>query len=281
MTQVNKYFRVGQTYNRVSMAVRLTDDYTREQPVGKVAVFLKDRETEAVKNHSGYHIFMDLPAGHYTLVIKSDYYFSQETDVDTGSLDPASPVVNVILQPNTVYPFPAGSTSVRAVVHGSGGNALEGASVKATIMLPEAAVKARVGQDGCTAGSLFIKLQNLKGELNAGDVLMIKDSNSSHLEFCEICSPLPASPADPFESAGPLKFNHASGIPLYIMVNDSILNTRTTEKGEVVIYFTLVKVKKFLVRLQVNYPNYQTAEREVEVCEGSLTSLGIIQLSTL
>lgn len=270
-----------QMYKRVSIAVCLTDDYAPGQPIGRINILIKDRNISSIRNPSGYYVFTDLPAGVYGLVVESDYYFTEEIDVDTGALAPVSPVVNITLQPNSAYPFPGGSTSVRSVVRDSGGNAVQGASVHALIMLPEAAVKARVGQDGSIGGDSSIQLQNIRGDINTGDILMIKDSNSSRTEFCRIAAPLPADSAQPFNLTSPLKFNHPAGTPLHLMVNESALDTRTGDKGELVIYFRLIKAAKFLVEVQIEHAGCQTVKREVEVCEGSLTSLGMIQLSPL
>lgn len=54
-----------------------------------------------------------------------------------------------------------------------------------------------------------------------------------------------------------------------------VLKTRTTEKGEFVIYFRSIKASTFWIRLKISHPNYKTFEQDVEVNEGKITSLNI------
>lgn len=281
MMQRYEYYPVEQTITRLALAVRLRDDYTPiGGPIGKVNVSLSDQKIEAIKNPTGYYLFLDLPSDTYRVVVETDYYFDEDVNVTTATLDPTSPIVNITLKPDSTYPFPAGSTLIRAVVRESGGSAIQGSKVKATVILPEAAIKARVSQGGAGSGDSSVRLVNIVGAVNVGDVLMIKDSNRSRIEFCRIAAPGPSDPTvDPFNLVNPLTFAHPSGTPLHLMVVDSTLDTRTTEKGELVIYFGLVKASKFLTRLEVSHPSYQTVEREVEVSEGSQISLGIIELT--
>ena len=45
----------------LSLAVWLTDEYTKEKPIGRVKVTLVEGEREAFRNLSGYYCFTDLP----------------------------------------------------------------------------------------------------------------------------------------------------------------------------------------------------------------------------
>jgi hypothetical protein len=276
-------FAGEQTINRLSMAVRLIDDYTAiAMPIGHVNVFIRDLNLRAFKNASAYYLFIDLPTGTYNLVVDADYYFAAEQAVDTATLDPTSPIVDVTLTPQGTYPFPAGATLIRGVVREAGGEAIQGASVHALIMLPQTTVKARVNQGGAAAGDASLRLVNIAGAISVGDILMLRDTQSARSEFVTIVAPLPADPAtEPFAILAPLQFGHPTGTPLQLMVVDSALDTQTTEGGELVVYCRLLKAGKFLARVTVSYPAHQAAERQVEVNEGRLTSLGIIQLAPI
>lgn len=70
----------------LSIAVWLTDEYAREEPIGHVKVRVKEGDIEAVKNLSRYYIFKDLADGNYTIDIRSDLYFREEIKVDTSEL---------------------------------------------------------------------------------------------------------------------------------------------------------------------------------------------------
>ncbi len=109
----------------LSLAVWLTDEYTKEKPVGRVKVTLKEGERKAFKNLSGYYCFTDVPDGDYHLRIESEFYFPIEKPVDVPFLDPANPdpknpVDEIELKPHPGYPFPENATLVRGVVSNTG-----------------------------------------------------------------------------------------------------------------------------------------------------------------
>ncbi|OPX86537.1 MAG: hypothetical protein A4E53_02970 [Pelotomaculum sp. PtaB.Bin104] len=273
-------YMIEQTHSQVSLALRLTDDFTATgQPVGKISVFVKDHSFKAIKTSSGYYVFSDLPADVYRVMIQAEYYFDQEQEIDTGALELLHPVVNMTLSPNPGYPFPEGATLIRGMVFDQTEAGLPGVSAAASIFQPEPEVTARIGSPAPEAGDMSIRLINIKGSLQTGDYLVIKDANRSRTEFCQIATPLPANNSNPFNLTKPLKFKHSSNTPLNrVAVNDSV-NTQTSEKGEYVIYFRTIKSDRFLTELTFNHPDYQTERREAEVCEGTLTVFGAIKLS--
>jgi phosphatidate phosphatase APP1 len=116
--------------SNLTFAVLLIDDYTQEGPVGRVEVKLQEGGPKVVKNLSGYHLFTDLAHGVYTVSVESDYYSTVEEAVDTSLLDAKNPVVQIVLKPNSRYPFPAGSTLLRGMV--SNGSPIAGADVSVT-----------------------------------------------------------------------------------------------------------------------------------------------------
>lgn len=67
---------------KLSFAVSLQDDYSKGKPRGRVEVSLKDRKEKAIRNLSSYYLFLDLPDGTYTVQVRSDYYFDEESDIN-------------------------------------------------------------------------------------------------------------------------------------------------------------------------------------------------------
>lgn len=118
----------------LSFAVWVVDDYTQKEPMGEVRVMLNGKKittVKALKNLSGYHIFSGLPEGTYTLSVKSEFYFSEERIVDTTSFrDPKEPVVEIILKPKPLYPFPDRATLIRGLLAPEP-NLLAGITIKA------------------------------------------------------------------------------------------------------------------------------------------------------
>lgn len=71
---------------RVSLAIRLTDDFTNEEPKGNIKMSIHEGERKRddikiIKNLSGYYVMNDLVAGDYTVGIESDYYFTEKIPV--------------------------------------------------------------------------------------------------------------------------------------------------------------------------------------------------------
>ena len=114
---------------KLSFAISLLDDYSRGKPIGGVDVSLKGRKEEAVKNPSSYYLFLDLPEETYTVQVRSEYYFDEETSVSPHTLDRNNPVVDITLKQKPSYPFPPGATLLRGTVYDSEGNAVPGADV--------------------------------------------------------------------------------------------------------------------------------------------------------
>ncbi|RLI73950.1 hypothetical protein DRP04_15235 [Archaeoglobales archaeon] len=112
---------------RLSLAVYPIDDYGGRIK-GRVNVHVNCRK--AIKNRSGYHIFLNLPYETCTVSVTSDFYFDEEVEVDLSALDPLNPVVSVTLKPNPAYPFSPGATLIRGIVCDSDGKPVSNAVVR-------------------------------------------------------------------------------------------------------------------------------------------------------
>jgi hypothetical protein len=117
---------VERTSTRMSLAVSLVDDYTDGQPIGDIKLTMDEKE--AIRNTSGYCLFVELPAGDYMLRAETQYYFSQEVDVTLPLL--GEPVTQLTLKPNPSYPFPDRATLVRGMVSDTEGGPIEEATVE-------------------------------------------------------------------------------------------------------------------------------------------------------
>jgi hypothetical protein len=115
---------------KLSLAIFLIDDYTKEQPVGPINIFLRDREYKAAKNPSGYYLFLDLPEQAYTIQVQSDFYFAESMYVQLSSLTQNNPTKEIVLKPKPAYPFPNGATLVRGMVLDQTENPIPNATVE-------------------------------------------------------------------------------------------------------------------------------------------------------
>jgi len=115
---------------RVSFAVALTDEYTDGPPIDSNRVFIKEQEIRAIKNRSGYYVFLNLSEGEYKVQVESEYYFREEAIVKPSNLEPLNPVVSVTLKPTPFYPFASGATLIRGMIQDSDGNSISGAELE-------------------------------------------------------------------------------------------------------------------------------------------------------
>ena len=125
--------------SKLSLAVSLIDDYTKNQPVGRVNVSIKECYIEAERNPSGYYIFLDLKQGEYSIHVKSDYYYEElieGVDVSPRANNEKMETFlertlhNVTLRPKPAYPFPPGVTLIRGNVRDSQNQYAENTKVK-------------------------------------------------------------------------------------------------------------------------------------------------------
>jgi hypothetical protein len=271
--------RVEQTIDKLSLAVSLTDDYTaRAAAAGSVAVAIPELNLTAMRNLSGYYLFINIPVGSYTVTADADYYFPASSSVDTSKLDPLNPVLAITLKPCPSYPFPSEATLLRGGVRDGTGKALQGASLVTTVLGPDSSIKATL-VIAVAKGAQAISLSNIVGSINAGDLLLVKDANPFAQEFIKIAT-VPTDQAQPFSLLQGLQFAHASGTDLYLLVaGPNVLNTVTDERGEFVVYLNQVKVSLFMASVNVSHAQSTPVVKEVAVVEGESSSLGLIQLT--
>ena len=84
----NKFisYEGDKTFTDLSIATRLIDDYTGEEPEGAVKVMIKKGNIKCYKNPGGYYIFTNLDDGNFTVDVESDLYFHEESTIDTLKL---------------------------------------------------------------------------------------------------------------------------------------------------------------------------------------------------
>jgi hypothetical protein len=120
IAEIDKIF-LERHSTKLSLAVSLLDDYSKGKPIGRVEVSLKGRKEKP----------LDLPDGSYTIRVRSDYYFDEDSDpITLSQLDPKNPIANITLKPKPSYPFPPGATLIRGKVYDSAGEAVSGAKVR-------------------------------------------------------------------------------------------------------------------------------------------------------
>lgn len=172
---------------RCSLVVSPVDVWTRRTPP-LLTVSLEGAARKPVRKSDGTYLFLDVPAGVYTLSVASPAFMPYREQVDLSALPPLAPVVTVPLLPGPGYAYPPASTALLVRIEDEAGKPVAGADIEA-YALDDAAARARVAQDGLTAGDDVIAAGSFKGNTFAGECLLLR--NAENEELLRIAEMLP------------------------------------------------------------------------------------------
>ncbi|MDQ0111008.1 hypothetical protein J2T15_000424 [Paenibacillus harenae] len=164
---------------RCSLVVSPVDVWTRRMPSG-LSVLLEDIARKPVRKSDGTYLFLDVPAGVYTLSVKSPMFMPYTEQIDLSALSPLAPVVTVPLLPGPGYAYPAAATAALVRIVDEAGTPIAGADIEA-YATEDAAARARVAQDGLKAGDSIIAAGSFKGKTFAGEFLLLRDAENEQL----------------------------------------------------------------------------------------------------
>jgi len=265
-----EYRRRVKFSTKVSLVVCPVDDYSAvPKSGGNINVFLSEHPGRPVRKADGYFVFTGLPPGSYHVVVQSDVYLNEIIEVALERIDPAEPILHISLKPNSAYPFPAGSTLIRAALRDSGGNPAPGAKLRATLLSASCA-RAKTAQGGMKKGLQEINLTGEAGKIAVGDIFLISDQEEVCSEYCTITGVLKET--HKYQVAEPLRYDHKRGVLLL-----PVVETRADQRGEAVAYFRNIKEKKFDVKVEFSYENKIRTE-ELTMTEGEVNYLGVIKI---
>lgn len=113
----------------LSLAVRLTDGFTRRPPDVKLRVSLRSVPVgiptpRSIRGAGGAYCFENVPNGNYTMTIETEGSTSplyllppMLVTIPLPALpDPTVPLLDITLSPSSAYPFPPNATLARGVV---------------------------------------------------------------------------------------------------------------------------------------------------------------------
>lgn len=255
----------------ISLVICAVDDYTsRPRSGGNIAVSLRDHPRKRpVRKPGGYYIFTDLNCEKYSISVRSDVYMDLDLDLPSEKIDPGNPISYVILRPASHYPFPGGATLIRASLRDMAGQGIPGAPVRA-VMVSDSCARARLSADMADNGRDSICLANVRGGIVVGDEYLIRDKDDKNAEYCRIAGITETTKCYRLEEA--LKLSYPRGalvLPVY--------NTRSDERGEVVVYFREPCPDHFIVKLQFGHGK-NLIEKELEIEGGKFFDLGVINI---
>lgn len=171
----------------LTFAVWPIDDFTNGPPLGGIRIWIREISQEAIKNVSGYYLFLDideiLPTT-FTVSASSyeGYYRDQSITIAKSELH-GDKALTLRLVPSTAYPFSANETLLRGLVTEE-----VSAGTVPTMRKPVDGAKVHIVQNdiSCTTGSngeYVIYLQKLSSENLDAQKRFIKIGSNTNFEL--------------------------------------------------------------------------------------------------
>lgn len=80
-------------------AVILKDEITQDKNViGEVFLKVQDMRLQPVRHRTGFFLFIDFPEGKYHLTAGGKFYEQKEFLLDTGSVNPKEPFIELFIK---------------------------------------------------------------------------------------------------------------------------------------------------------------------------------------
>ncbi|GFN30014.1 carboxypeptidase-like regulatory domain-containing protein [Paenibacillus xylaniclasticus] len=268
----------------VSAAVRPYDTLSPSGSlIGDVTVRLVAVEKPPIRNRSGWYVYTGLMSGVYTVQVESQHYISVEQTLTVPLSTDALPVtVDVPLLPKPSYPFASHVTLIRAIVRLPSDRAVEGADVRAELFEPDSSYTAALAS-AAEPDTTRIKLAGIGLDgLQSGSVLLLKNTQSSRLEYVRLASPIPANAAaEGYPLTAPIRYPHPAGTAVYAVKLLNQYEVRTDLRGEIAIPFLRLPLSRGFVALTVSKDGYSTINRDIQCEEGRTASLGVLTLLSI
>jgi len=96
----------------LSLAVMLTDDLSPDRKAfGELFLKVSGIRKNVIRHRTGYFLLLDLPEGKHVLTGGGKFYEDTILSIDTKSIDPKNPFLDMPLSPKSNYPFRKGLQS--------------------------------------------------------------------------------------------------------------------------------------------------------------------------
>ncbi|MBM7868050.1 hypothetical protein GTO89_14875 [Heliobacterium gestii] len=242
----------------VSVVVELLDDFTAEPPAqGDIKVLLQGYPVNAIAKSAGQYVFTNLPDGSYELEVRSTHYLHCQTQITVGSLDPKHPVVSLLLKPAPNYSFPSGATLLRARVVDVAGQAIPDVGVRGTVLSGNGARARLVPANGNgeeRSGTIEYRLMHVLGRIIPGDIYLLRSKEDGCEEYNQVKGYLRDNRSITFYQP----FSHSYGPGALLL---PCVETRTDQRGEVVVYFRHPSVRRFEGQIELKYGQQVISEK--------------------
>ncbi|UJF34070.1 hypothetical protein [Paenibacillus hexagrammi] len=252
--------------SRVSLVISLLDAWTCQAPIGKITLELEGVRTKAVNKSNGSYIFSDLPHGDYILRVNAEHYFDIQVPLSTNLV---RMIEHIPLQPLPSYPFSQGATLIRAILQDQNGSPIRGARVTATVESEECA-SARLMSEKVEKGADLLTVGSVIGAITAGSSFVLRGRGAKAADEW-ICIKEVLEFQKRLQLQQPLEGSFSRGAVLL-----PVIQTRSTERGELVLPFRTGRNSSFGVNITIAREGGESRRllKEVMVSEGAVTNLG-------
>lgn len=127
------------TKSILSLAVMLKDDLSPDKKtIGEVFLKATGVRKEILQHGTGYFLLIDLPEGEHVLTGGGHFYKPGSLTIDTKSIDPKQPFVELMLTQKSNYPFPDGLTVLKGRIVDQDYMPIANAAINVTTMTQSA-----------------------------------------------------------------------------------------------------------------------------------------------
>lgn len=260
---------LSRVISKVSLVLNLRDSYTGEVPGDPtLRVELLGQYAKPIRKGRGLYIYENLPVDKVTIDIRSSWYENVRREIDLSELG-EDMMCHVRLDPTASYPYPPSATLIRAKVDASVCGE-ERTKVSAFALDPDCAITRL--SDKATKGVAKVGVASLSDTLKPGD-MMVAYSNDLKLHPVDIHEIISMEDnGRTLHLREPIKHTFPKGTSLM-----TVSQTYCDVNGEMVVPIRNCHQRTFTVALLFTCGE-TTMVREVEVCEGTTITLGLIHL---
>jgi hypothetical protein len=240
--------------NKLSAVINPIDDFSGDRPLGRVHIALEGLSVKPVRNPGGFYVFVKLHPGVYRFTIESDYYLPCDGVLTISQSSDTKPhIVDIRLIPSVNYSFSPDCTLIRGAVTDKNGHAVRGALVIAGILPPGQRVP-RLGKVNSISGNTMeAVLDNPANAIESFNILKL-GTTGNKVEMCRVKEVLKKEASvQSILLQDRLIYSH-TGHVINLVAVDAV-ETRSSNKGEFVIYFRSVSESVFGVKLETSFEN--------------------------
>lgn len=225
---------------RVSLVLRLFDDYDLKTIENGVNIYLNGYNLKPIRKAGGYLVFTNLENDVYKIEIKSESYLTENFTVNLKDLDNLNPVINIRLKPNPKSFFKEDGVVIRFKVFDKNEMPVKNGQIKGVLYTKDYFV-GQVKNEKISISDKNIFIDEFYEDFFSGDSLYIESVRKEKCEFITIYNKVDKGSYSVNE---PIKNTHKRGEKLR-----KAIITRTDSEGNGVVYFKSLLTNKNKIKI--------------------------------